>query len=78
MLGVDEVDLALAHVDGDVDEHRAGTAGRGDVERLLDDLGEVVGVLDQVVVLGDRQRDAGDVGLLERVRAEDGVRDLRR
>ena len=33
--------------------------------------GSSAGVRDQVVVLGDRQRDAGDVGLLERVGAED-------
>ena len=71
-LGPLEVDLVTVDVGRDVDEHRARSAGRGDVERLADDLGQVGGVLDQVVVLGDRDGDAGDVGLLERVGADDG------
>ena len=33
--------------------------------------GDVLGAGDEVVVLGDRQRDAGDVGLLERVGADE-------
>ena len=36
--------LALLGVLGDVDEHGAGTAGGGDVERLGDDVRDVVGV----------------------------------
>ena len=42
-----------------------------EVERLGDGLRDVVGVLHQEVVLGDRQRDAGDVGFLEGVGADD-------
>ncbi len=60
----------------DVDEHRAGAAGAGDVERLGDPARDLVGVGDQEVVLGDRHRDAADVGLLERVRADRGGPDL--
>ncbi len=40
------------------------------MERLVGDLREVGGVLDQVGVLDDRQRDAGHVGLLEGVGAD--------
>ena len=43
----------------------------GEVERLGDDVRDVVGVAHQVVVLGHRQRDAGDVDLLERVLADE-------
>ena len=47
-----------------------GPAGPGDVERLGDDARQVVGVADEVVVLGHRQRDAVDVDLLEGVLAD--------
>ena len=47
-----------------------GPPGPGDVERLGDDARQVVGVADQVVVLGHRQRDAVDVDLLEGVLAD--------
>ena len=62
----------LQGVLGDVDEHRAGAAGGGDVERLGDDPRDLVGVGHEVVVLGDRHRDAADVGLLEGVGADGG------
>ena len=68
--------LALEHVLGDVDEHWPGASAGGDVERLGDDAGDVVAVAHQEVVLGDRHRDAGDVGFLERVRADQGPADL--
>ena len=62
--------LLLEGVLGDVDVDGAGPPGPGDVERLGDDARQVVGVADQVVVLGHRQRDAVDVDLLERVLAD--------
>ena len=68
--------LRLHRVLGHVDQHRAGTAGRGDVERLGDGPRDVGGVGDQEVVLGDRHRDAADVGLLEGVGADRGAGDL--
>ena len=58
------------HVLGDVDEHRPLAARGGDVEGLLDGLRHLAGAHHEVVVLRDRQRDAGDVGLLEAVAAE--------
>ena len=57
---------------GHVDEHRAGPPGRGDVEGLGHDPRDLVGVGDQEVVLGDRHRDAADVGFLEGVGADGG------
>ena len=66
----------LQRVLADVDQHRAGAARRGDVERLGDRARDLRRVGDQVVVLGDRHRDAADVGLLEGVRADRGRRDL--
>jgi hypothetical protein len=62
------VELGLLNVLGHVDEHRSRTPRRGDVERLADHPGNVVDVLDEVVVLGDGQGDAVDVGLLKGVR----------
>ena len=71
-----ELGPRLQHVLRDVDQHRAGPAGAGEVERLGQDPRQVLGRLHEVVVLGDRQRDAVDVGLLEGVRADRAARDL--
>ena len=71
-----EVDLVAVDVGRDVDEHGARPPGRCDVERLANGLGDVGGVFDQVVVLGDRQRDARDVGLLKGVGPDDRRGDL--
>ncbi len=49
----------------------ARAAGAGDVEGLGDDARDVVGLAHQVVVLRHRQRDAGDVDLLEGVLADE-------
>ena len=72
------VELArrLLRVLGDVDEHGAGPARGGDGEGLAHGLGDVFGARHQVVVLGDRQRDAGDVGFLEGVRSDEAAADL--
>ena len=68
--------LLLQGVLGDVDVDGTRPAGAGEVERLGDDVRDVVGVPDQVVVLGHRQRDAGDVDLLERVLADQRAGDV--
>ena len=47
-----------------------------DRKRLANGRRDVGGAGDQIVVLGDRQRDAGDVGLLERVGADQLAADL--
>ena len=62
--------LTLQHVLGDVDQHRARSAGGGDVKGLGDHPGDVVAIADQEVVLGDRHGHAGDVGFLEGVGAD--------
>ena len=64
------------HVLGDVDEDGPGPAARRDVEGLPHDPAEVLPVGDEVVVLGDRARDADDVRLLEGVVADHVARDL--
>ena len=56
--------------------HGPGTAGDGDVKRLLDDGPEVLAVLDQEVVLGRRAGDPDVVRLLERVIADQVGRHL--
>ena len=70
------VDVLPPHVHAHVDQHRTGATGLGDVHGLRDDLREVVGLLDQVAVLDDRQGDTDDVGLLEGVRADARRADL--
>jgi len=67
LLGVDELDRGLLDVLGQVDQDRAGTPGARDVEGLLDGLGEVVDVGDQVAVLDHRHGGADDVRFLEGV-----------
>ena len=66
----------LEHVLGDVDQHRARAAGRGDVEGLADGQRQVLGGHHQLVVLRDRAGDADGVALLEGVGADRGRRDL--
>ena len=68
--------LRLQHVLGDVDQDGAGTSTSRDVERLGHHLRDLVAVADQEVVLGDRHGDAGDVGFLEGVGADQGAADL--
>ena len=69
--GVRRRRLLLQGVLGDVHVDRAGAAGARDVEGLGEDSRQLVGVAHQVVVLGHRQRDAGDVDLLEGVLADE-------
>ena len=64
------------HVLGHVDQHRAGTAGGRDIERLVQHLGEIVDVAHQPVVLGAGPGDADGVAFLERVVADQMRRHL--
>ncbi len=59
---------------GQVDQHRAGAARGGDVEGFIDHGRDVGGVADDPGVLHDRQGDAQDVDLLERIGAHHAVR----
>ncbi len=71
-LGPVEGREVLQGVLADVDEHRSGPAGAGDVERLGDGPRDLVGLGHQVVVLRHRHGDAADVGLLEGIGADGG------
>ena len=68
--------LSLQNILGNVDQHRSWPAGRGDVERLGHHPRDVVAVAHQEVVLGDRHRDARDIGFLEGVGADQPATDL--
>ncbi len=77
LCGVD-LDLrgVVVHLRGDdvfrqIDEHRPGTARAGDVEGLVDGVGQLVGIANEIVVLGAGTGDAGDVALLEGVVADE-------
>ena len=70
LLRVLEVADVGGDVLGDVDQHRAGAPGAGDVEGLPHHPGQVLDVHHQVVVLGDGHGDPGGVGLLEGVLAD--------
>ena len=78
MVRVAEHHLRAGEVTRDVDEHRAGATGRGDVERLAERLRKVVGALQEEAVLHHGHGDAHDVGFLEGVGADDAARDLAR
>ena len=69
-------DLVDLHVLGHVDDDRAGPAAGGEVERLLEHAHDVLGALDEVVVLGDGPADLDDGRLLEGVGADDVRADL--
>ena len=70
------VALGLENILRDIDQHGAGAAAGGDVERLVNDLRQVFQFLDQIVVLGAGARDAEGVGLLESVAADEFAGDL--
>src|SRR5262249_61592202 len=60
----------------DVDQYWTGAAARGEKERFAKDVRQLVGVRDEIVVLRDRHRDAGDVDFLKRILAEQRARNL--
>ena len=64
---------ALGHVLGQIDEHRARSSRRGEVEGLARDARERLGIADEIAVLDDGVGDAGDVRFLEGVLAEEGA-----
>ncbi len=69
-LGVPPLHGGLGDVLGQIDQHRTRSPRRSQVERRRHDPGNLVGRLNQEVVLGDAHRDAGDVALLKRVRTD--------
>ena len=65
-----EVELGLLHVPRDIHQYGPTPAGAGDVERGLDHVRQLLDVFDEPRVLDDRDRDTGDVALLESVRSD--------
>ena len=66
--------LSLIHID----QGGAGAARGRDVERLMDRVGQRVGVFHQPVVFRTRAGDADGIGLLKPVRADEERRHLTR
>ncbi len=76
VLGADILAGGELHVLRNVDHDRAGTAVGGDIEGLVQDAGEIVHVLHQIIVLGAGPRDADRVAFLEGVVADEMGRHL--
>ena len=74
--GILELTHFLEHVLRNIHEHRPWAPGAGNVESLVYNRRDFFGCHHQIVVLGDRKRDASDVRLLERVRANCATPDL--
>ena len=64
------------HVLGQVDQHRARPAAGGDQEGLVDDARQLAHILDEIIPLGARPGDAGHIGFLEGIIADDLGGDL--
>ena len=61
------------HILRHIHQHRAGTAGGRQLEGFPDGIRQVLDAANEVVVLGDRQRDTGNIDLLEAIGADDGI-----
>ena len=59
---------------GQIDQHRAGTAGPGDIKGLADGRHQILGVVDQIVMLGAGPGDADDIHFLKGVVADQSGR----
>src|SRR5437660_1232899 len=57
--------LSQLHIFGNVDEYRTGAATASDLKGFMHDVRDFIGAMHQEIVLGDRLRDADDIGLLE-------------
>ena len=68
--------LLVLHVLRHVEQHGAGPTLTRHGERFTHRVGQLLHVLDQPAVLGDRLGDADDVGLLERVAPDHRARHL--
>lgn len=73
-----DFDALVLHVLRDIDEHRAGTARSRQPEGLWDHGQQLLGRADEEVMLGDRDRHAVDIDLLEGVGTDHRTRHLAR
>ena len=69
-LGIFEFHFFDLGVLTDIDQDRPGPAAAGDIKGLPHHLGDLIRPGDQVIVLGDRQGDAGYIRFLEGVAAD--------
>jgi hypothetical protein len=60
----------LTHILGQVHQHRARSSGAGDIKGLVHRLGQVLDVLNQIIVLGAWPGNAHDVNLLKGIVAD--------
>ena len=77
-LRIMETGFCLLDILGNVHHHRAGTAGTGNVECLLDGGGQLADILDEEVVLHARPGDADHVDFLEGIQPDGRRGDLPR
>ncbi len=63
--------LGLEDVLGDIDQHGAGTPGRGDIERLMHNLRQIGDILHQEIMLGAGARYAERVRFLKCIAADE-------
>src|ERR1700693_61417 len=68
----------LLRVLGDVDQYRPGSTRARDVKCLMENARQIRSTTHPIIVLGDWQCDAGDVGLLESVLSQHRARYLAR
>ena len=64
------------HILGDIDQDGTLAAAVGDTERIADRGSKIFDPVDEVGVLGDRDRDPCDADLLEGVSADQGIRNI--
>ena len=76
LIGIVEDHLLRQDVGRNVDQHRARTAGCGDMERFAEGGRQLIGGLQQEGVLDHGHGDPDDVGFLEAVSADDAARHL--
>ena len=68
--------LSGGNVLGDIDQHRPGATGGGDVKRLFNDVGERFNLFDQEIVFHAGARDTDNINLLKRIVADQRGRHL--
>jgi len=69
-------DLGNLHVDGNINQHRAGSSCGSDIEGLADGLSQLIRIFDDYIMFGNRTRDAGGVGFLKGIIADQVCADL--
>src|SRR5262249_24978203 len=70
--------LALLRIFRDIDQYRTWSSRFGDVKSFTQSSRDILGPSDKVVMLGDWQRDAGDVDFLKGIAADEPAANLTR